>query len=197
MHDLQERLEQIEGYATALAQGFRVSDERRCILEPLIRDDEIKNALSAKFDQTYGSHGYNHLVPLMAQDLVRDLVRLLMDENPKSASLVNLFRKANDKDVKCALRAKFREIPDKRHDQPGIPGLTEEESASVTERWRKKDREEFEASFDEGWDLVASAIDALKKDEVRLKLKTFRDKYHAHLEMTPLGEEPSRKKYIF
>ena len=57
--------------------------------------------------------------------------------------------------------------------------------------WRGKDKEEFEASFVKGWRVVSKAINDIKIDDFAKKVITFRDKYSAHLEMTPLGEEPA------
>ena len=76
------------------------------------------------------------------------------------------------------------------NENPEIPGLTAAQAASIIDQWRDKDREEFEASFDEGWKIASEAIEQLKTDPVAEKIKTFRDKYHAHLEMTPLGQDP-------
>lgn len=166
-------------------------DERRHILQPLLRDEEVRRALAEKFRNTFGAHAYNHLAPMMAQDLVRDLARLLLDDDHRAGSLVNLYRKAREPGIHKALRDQFRKIPDKWHDQPGpIPGLSEEQTARIREKWRGKDREDFEASFDEGWASVRDAVSNLEIDPVAEKVKTFRDKYHAHLEMAPLGRDP-------
>ena len=53
--------------------------------------------------------------------------------------------------------------------------------------WQDKGKEEFEVSFDKGWRVVSKAI-----DDFAIKVITFKDKYSAHLEMTPLSEEPVR-----
>ena len=102
-----EITEQIEGYANTLMQSFRVLDERRYILEPLLHDEDIKSALSDKFDNSYGSHAYNHLAPLLAQDLVRDICRLFLDDDRRAGSMVNLHRKAAVPKIHKALRDKW------------------------------------------------------------------------------------------
>ena len=79
--DREQRLRQIEGYAKTLVQEVRIMDERRHILQPLLRDEEVRRALAEKFRNTFGAHAYNHLAPMMAQDLVRDLARLLLDDD--------------------------------------------------------------------------------------------------------------------
>ena len=56
--------------------------------------------------------------------------------------------------------------------------------------WQDKGKEEFEVSFDKGWRVVSNAIDDIKIDDFAIKVITFKDKYSAHLEMTPLSEEP-------
>ena len=185
-----DKLDQIEGYANTLIQSLRVLDERRYILEPLLENEPIKVALSEKFKGTYGAHAYNHLAPMIAQDTIRDIARVFLDEGKRAGSFANLYRKCSDKKVHTALRGKFRHIPDKWHDNLEMPGLSTEQAASIIEEWRDKDREEFEASFDEGWAVATSALESLDSDPIAQKIKTFRDKYHAHLEMTPLGQDP-------
>lgn len=175
----------------ALVQGVRVMDERRYILEPLLHDEDVHTILADKLGNTCGAHAYNHLVPLFAQDLVRDLARLYLDEDRRVGSFVNLYRKASDPGINALLREQFRCIPDKWHNAPEpIDGLTAEQSEKLRNEWRDKGREDFAVSFDEGWEAVTSAIEAISNDAVAEKIKTFRDKYHAHLEMTPLGSDP-------
>jgi AbiU2 len=183
----------IEAYAHAMTQGLRVMDERRHILAPLVQSDSVRNALKEKLDGRHGAHAYNHLAPLLAQDLIRELSRLLLDNDTRAASFVNLFRKASVPEVQLALREKFRSLPDTWNRQPGpIPGLTEELSEQVRTEWLDRDREEFAQSFDEGWAAAASAIAALAADPIAEKIKTFRNKHHAHLEMSPLGKDPGQ-----
>lgn len=43
-----------------------------------------------------------------------------------------------------------------------------------------------------GGELYKKAIDDIKIDDFAKKVITFRGKYSAHLEMTPLSEEPAR-----
>nr|WP_291769006.1 hypothetical protein [Limnobacter sp.] len=181
----------MEAYAKALIHGVRLMDERRHILQPLLHDHDVRNALAEKFRGTFGALAYNHLAPLIAQDLVRDLARLFLDSDSKAGSFTNLHRKASVQAVHRALREQFRCMPDMWHDDPSpIDGLTEEQSASIRAQWRDRDREDFEKSFDEGWTAVSSAIAAMETDPVAKKIKKFRDKYHAHLEMVPLGQDP-------
>lgn len=187
----EQLLAQMAAYAKALIQGVRVMDERRHILEPLLRDQDVLAALAEKFKGTFGAHAYNHLAPLIAQDLVRDLARLFLDSNEKAGSLANLYRKVSVMSVHHVLREQFRCIPDKWHENPApIEGLTEEQSDRIRAQWRDRDREDFEKSYDEGWATVTSAVHAMDNDPVAEKIKMFRDKYLAHLEMAPLGSDP-------
>jgi hypothetical protein len=190
-NDLGDRLLQIEGYAKALVQALRVMDQRRHILEPLLAEDQIGRALNDKFRNTYGGHAYNHLVPLLAQDLIRDLSRLILDEGTKAGSLKNLYRKVQVPEIHSALRDRFKHIPDQFHDDESpIPGLTLEETKQFTESWRDKDRADYEGSFDEDWSKIQESMANLEKNPIAEKIIKFRDKYHAHHEMAPLGQEP-------
>lgn len=166
-------------------------DQRRHILEPLVRDKEIKDALRIKFEGTDGVRAYNHLAPWLAQDLIGDLARLFLDEDSKAASFVNIYRKASEPKMYAALRKQFSCLFDESSSIP-IAGLTEEQCASARIILREKDREDLGKSFEMGWNFVSAAktdID-IERDSIVEKFRKFRDKYHAHLEMTPLGTDP-------
>lgn len=190
--ELKQRLEQLEVYSKTLVQAVRVMDERRHIVEPLLRDEEVKGALSEKFSNSFGAHAYNHLVPWFAQDMVRDLVRLFLDSDRRSGSLTNLYRKASEPQVHWALREQFRRIPDKWYeDADGIGDLPKELAAEMLAEMQQSHRNDYEASFDKGWDQVSKGVSEMESDPVSANLKTFRDKYHAHLEMSALGQDPA------
>ena len=191
-NEIKARLEQLEGYSKTLVQAMRVLDERRHILQPLLEDTEVKDALAKKLENSIGGHAYNHLVPWFAQDLVRDLTRLFLDQDRRSGSLVNLYRKSSDPKVLNALKEQFRSIPDKWYkDGDGIGDLPKEMAEEVLTKMHKNHCDDFEKSFEKDWDEVATAVANLEADPVSDKLKTFRDKYHAHLEMSPLGQDPT------
>ena len=192
MDELNQRLEQVDGYSKTLVQAVRVMDERRHILAPLLHDDEVKIALRNIFHNNLGAHAYNHLVPLFAQDLVRDLTRLFLDQDKRSGSLTNLYRKVSEPNLHGALRERFMSIPNKWYENAsGLGDLPEELAAEMLAKMQADQCKEFEESFDSGWGVVTGAVAQLEKDPVSEKLKTFRDKYHAHLEMSPLGQDPA------
>jgi hypothetical protein len=188
--ELTERLRQIDGFIRTLTSEAHILDERRHILAPIINDEGIKTALAAKLDKTRGAAGWNHLPPLLAQDLVRDLSRLFLDDGKSTASLVNLWRKLHaDLRIVEHYRLSYASMLDDK--QPdSIPSLPEASSAAIIARWRDEDRETNGARFDEIYARIKDGIAGFKADAVVLKLKTFRDKHHAHLEMQKLGDEP-------
>jgi len=55
---------------------------------------------------------------------------------------------------------------------------------------RLRNHEDYAKSFDDCWTAATDACAQLETDPVAQKIKTFRNKYHAHLEMAPLGEDP-------
>jgi hypothetical protein len=185
------RIEQIEAYSIALVQGVRVMDERKHILQPLLNSENVRKALADKFRNTYGAHAYNHLVPLFAQDLVRDLARLYLDDDRRAGSFTNLFRKASERTMHRELREKFSQIPNRFYEnQEPIPGMSEKQSMEWHRSLLERDIDNYKKSFDKGWTIASKAIDDLSNDPIAEKIKTFRDKYHAHFEMLPLGEDP-------
>jgi hypothetical protein len=188
-----DRLAQLKGYANALSLQVQIMDERRHILQPLVRDDEIKTALHAKFNETLGASAFNHLVPLLAFDLVRDLARLILDEDPKAGSLWNIHRKASEPKLHRVLREQFRTLSDPSHESasyPGLEDLSNEQRERARVGWRDNDRAENEADFDRTWTSVSEAVARLALDDVAKKIGTLRDRYIAHFQMAKLGEEP-------
>lgn len=188
---LESRLAQLDGSARALVQAARILDQRRHLLEPLLRNGEIKAALAEKMNGTYGAHAFNHVVPLLGQDLTRDLARLLLDTDPRVGSLLNLHRKASEPQLHEALRRQFGAIAEKWHgDTSPIEGLSQETSDKLRTEWLHQERDRFVESFDDGWRQVELAIQEIDADETTEKIRTFRDKHHAHYQMSPLGSDP-------
>lgn len=188
--ELDQRIRQIDGFIRALTQECHILDERRYILAPLIQDGEIQAALRAKLDKTPGANAWNHLAPLLGQDLVRDQSRLFLDNDAKSGSLANLWRKLHaDPAIKEHYRDAYGKMFDHLH-VAQIDGLPEESSATFMERFKERDRFENYARFDTGWANVDANMTSLKAHPVAAKVKTMRDKHHAHLQMNKLDEEP-------
>lgn len=188
--EVEQRIAQIEGFIRVLTQQCHILDERRHILAPLINDASVQDALHKKLDRTEGAGAWNHLAPLLGQDLLRDQSRLFLDTHHRSGSLTNLWRKLQaDPGLRKHFRGAYAGLFDDFHNE-SIQGLSPEASATVCDQWREEDRARHGARFDEGWQQVENDMLALSKDPVAIKIKTFRDKHHAHLEMQKLNEEP-------
>ncbi|MGY1424821.1 AbiU2 domain-containing protein [Lysobacter sp. A289] len=189
--DLDQRVRQIDGYIRVLTQECHILDERRHILAPLIQDAEIQAGLKAKLDKTPGANAWNHLTPLLGQDLVRDQSRLFLDKDSRSGSLPNLWRKLHaDPAIKECYRDRYGTMFDHLHEDP-ISDLPPESSAVIQERFREQDRATNYAQFDTRLAKVEADMAALKAHPAADKIKTMRDKHHAHLEMSKLDDEPA------
>lgn len=188
--ELEQRVRQIDGFIRVLTQECHILDERRHILAPLIQDDEVKAGLKAKLDKTVGAGAWGHLVPLLAQDLVRDQSRLFLDRDKRSGSLTNLWRKLNaDPAVVSHYRRSYGRMYDKHH-VGGISNFPTNVAADFMKDCRQKDRRRNYSLFDKNWKKLSTDIASLSFDPVALKISTYRDKYVAHLEMRKLDEEP-------
>ncbi len=188
--DLFQRVAPIEGFIRALTQECHILDERRHILAPLLQNADVQAALKRKIDKTTGARAWNHLAPLLGQDLLRDQARLFLDEDRRSGSLPNLWRKIHaDPTIKAHFRDTYGHMFDELHDGQ-IGGLSAESSAVIMERFKKQDQEASYAQFDERWERLEADMAAIRSDPVAAKIKTFRDKRHSHFEMKKLGEEP-------
>lgn len=188
--ELKQRIDQVEGFIRALTQECHILDERRHILAPLLQNPEIQQTLKKKLDKTPGAGAWNHLAPLLGQDLLRDQARLFLDDDKRSGSLTNVWRKLR---VDPAIKYHFREVYGRMFDDlqtDTIEGLSAESSAAIMERFKQQDRDKNYARFDEGWERLEAEMAVLDTDPVAAKIKTFRDKRHAHFEMQKLDEEP-------
>ena len=191
VQSIEERVAQIQSYAQHFAQALQAVDERRHLLEPVVGEGEIQTALVNRFKNTYGSRGYEDMIRLLAEDLIRGLVRVFLDGGKKTASMCNIHRKASAKDMFAAMRDAFAAIPEKWRAGGRFASEVDTPGAlAAREIWIKKEVSEFQDSFDEGWEVATNAIAAMNDDEVSAKLLSFRNKYYAHYEMAPLGEDP-------
>jgi hypothetical protein len=188
--ELSQRISQIDGFIRALTQECHILDERRHILAPLLQNAEVQEALKKKLDKTTGAGAWNHLVPLLGQDLLRDQARLFLDDDKRSGSLSNIWRKLHaDPAIKAHFRDAYGRMFDElHHDQ--ITDLSPELSVAIMEKFMEQDRATNYAQFDEQWERLDADMAALKAHPVAAKIKTFRDKHHAHFEMQKLDEEP-------
>jgi hypothetical protein len=189
--ELDNRLDQIDGYSKALVHAIRIMNERRFVLFTLLDDEELKNYFESAFRDRHGAYAFNHLVPLLSQDLVRNCARIFLDDHKKACSLVNIHRKVSAIDALTEFRSRFRGIPDKFNlGHVDIAGVTQEEARVFVEDWKEQGRDGYESDFNQTWDEVTNFVENLDDDEIASSIKTFRDKHHAHLEMQPLGSEP-------
>lgn len=182
---LENRIQQIDGWIRALTSEAHFLDERVHLLKPLVLDEDVKAALKTKLDKTPGVGLWNHLPPLLGQDYIRDLARLFLDKAKDTGSLTNIWRKLQSSDLKCHYRQSYSRMYDDLHDGPsdGFEGVEQEQ-------WRKRDREKNLQQFDVKWESIAQSMDQLSNHPMTNKIKTFRDKHHAHWEMQPLGQDP-------
>ena len=134
--ELEQRIRQIDGFVRVLTQECHILDERRHILSPLIQDPEIQAGLKTKLDKTPGANAWNHLAPLLGQDLVRDQSRLFLDNHWRSGSLTNLWRKLQaDPTIKRHYREAYGRMFDHFDDEP-ISDLPPEQSAFFLQQFR-------------------------------------------------------------
>jgi hypothetical protein len=188
--ELSQRIHQIEGFIRALTQECHILDERRYILSPLLQNAEVQAALKKKLDKTPGAGAWNHLVPLLGQDLLRDQARLILDDDKRSGSLSNLWRKIHaDPAIKHHFRDAYGHMFDDMNNGQ-IRDLSPESSAVILEQFKEQDRATNYSQFDERWERLEANMAALKAEPMAVKIKTFRDKHHAHFEMQKLDEEP-------
>ncbi|MCD9096667.1 hypothetical protein [Luteimonas fraxinea] len=188
--ELDQRIVQIEGFIKVLTQQCPILDERRHILAPLLHNAQIQDALKKKLDNNIAAGAWHHLVPMLGQDLLRDQSRLFLDADGRSGSLTNLWRKLQaDPALREHFRAAYAGMFDEFHEDPD-EGLSLERSKEINVESRESDRARNGARFDEGWDRVRKTVDGLASDPVAVKIKMFRDKHHAHLQMQKLDKEP-------
>ena len=186
-----EKIEQINSFAFTLLKETQLMNQRRHIVEPLILNAEIKDELHSIMNNTYGANAYNHVIPLFIQDLVRDLSRLAFDTDKKTASLSNLHRKIKQDKVLEKIKENFILTPNKfNNNDQFLKDLPLETRERLTENYRQQNRKQFEKAFTESWEHIDKFVCLIDENTTVEKLKTYRDKYYAHIEMTPLGQTP-------
>lgn len=181
----EKHIERIDGWIRALTNEAHFQDERVHLLKPLVLDTEVQIAMKAKLDKTRGVALWNHLAPLLGQDYIRDLARLFLDKGGKTGSLTNIWKKLQMPGMRAHYRESYSRMFDELQADP-IEGI----SAATVDAWRQRDRDENAAQFDEKWAGFAQAMADLDDDPLALKIKTFRDKHHSHMEMQPMVQEP-------
>jgi len=182
----EKHLERIDGWIRALTNEAHFQDERVHLLKPLVLDSDVQAAMKAKLDKTRGVTLWNHLAPLLGQDYIRDLARLFLDKGGKTGSLTNIWKKLQVQGIRDHYRESYSRMDDDLHAEP-LEGI----SAATVEARRQRDRDENAARFDEKLAAFAQAMADLDADPLALKIKTFRDKHHAHMECSTWGRNPS------
>ena len=181
----EKHIERIDGWIRALTSEAHFQDERVHLLKPLVLDADVQAAMKAKLDKTRGVMLWNHLAPLLGQDYIRDLSRLFLDKGGKTGSLTNIWKKLQVPGMREHYRDSYSRMFDELQAAP-IEGISE----ATVEAWRQRDRDANAAQFDEKWAAISQAMADLDVDPLALKIKTFRDKHHAHMEMQPMRMEP-------
>src|SRR5690606_12781384 len=114
-----------------------------------------------------------------------------LDNDRRSGSLTNLWRKFKaDPAISEHYRDRYGTMFDHLCAGP-IIGLSPERDAHILESLRQREREKNYAQFDALLAKVDADMAALAADPVAEKIKTMRDKHHAHLEMSKLDDEPT------
>lgn len=184
--DLDQRVRQIDGWIRALTGEVHFLDERVHLLKPLVKDSDVQAAMKAKLDHSQGVGLWNHLVPLLGQDYIRELARLFLDKGEKTGSLMNIWRKLQVPGVREHYRDSYGGMFDDLEEEP-IEGISE----ATREEWRQRRRDRNKDVFDKEWAAVSVAMNELSNDPVGKSVKTFRDKRHSHWEMQLIGQEPA------
>lgn len=184
-----QSIRQIEAGIRALASECRLLDERRHILLPLLKDAAIQQALRAKLDSTPGAYAWNRLVPLLGLDLLRDHARLFLDTNAKTGSLMSLWRKFSaDPEVKRHFRDAYGRMLDGLY-VGGVGNLPADLSAKVMSDFKEKDRNRNFADFDSRLLRLEADMATLAQDAVVGKVREFRNRYVAHMDVRELNGE--------
>jgi hypothetical protein len=134
-------------------------------------------------------------MPMIMSDQIGDAGRLFLDKDERTASLRAIHKKASAPDLYELMRDEYIRIPESFGMVWAVPpdvSLSEEEQSRIKreteDRLRTEDIERYEAEFDAKWKAVKIALAELDTCEIAGKIKDFRDKHQAHLEMTPMGK---------
>jgi hypothetical protein len=195
---VEQRLEHLQARAKALIRALRVMEERRAIIEPLLTSGELHDAIASRINGTKAPSSFNHLVPMVMSAQIGDAGRLFLDKDKNAVSLKAIHDRASTCDLYALIREEYIRIPQSFGMVWAVPTdvtLSNEDQERIKQetedRLRREDMELYQEEFDRKWVEISQAIEDLTTCEIAKKVKEFRDKHQAHLEMARMSEGPN------
>ena len=187
---LRQRIRHLEQRSALIVRETRVLDQRLAITRPLFADESIKRAVGDAVDNSRAAIAWNQMAPLLFEDLARNFCRLFLDAKGKAASAVALVSKMKEPSMLAELQRRYRHCNDStplgNPDDIPIDFLDIVNPADIN---AQRDRDE--RHFVERWEKVTRMTESLTDDSVVGKLRTYRDKWVAHLEVQPMQSDPA------
>jgi hypothetical protein len=169
-----ERIAKIRGQAEQLLDLFIALREKLALLRPLAFDP----GLAQRVDGGPRARGYLILRNTLLQGCVQDLVKVALDLDPRTPSVVNLVAALEDTEVRGRLLADYAVAPTLTHVGPGDPPPPE-----AIEEIRSREQERLAAEFETVWTQFVPRWTTFKDDQRLTAFKTWRDKLIAHAEL--------------
>lgn len=150
MCNIEYRINKVKKYIHQIASAYLVADSNLAILKPLVYDE----IFIQRFNNTLAANGLERLQETLLLALIERIVNMIQDTDPRTASLFNVVKLIEDKQLKTALEEQF-----------------------CKEENRKKE-------FEDKYQKIKEDTDNLIKSELGQKLRKVRDKIISHYEMT-------------
>lgn len=172
---MEDRLIKIREYIQAALDTLLITRSQFSLLEPLMQSEVLAN----RFSEGSRVQARNIMISTLYLDCSLSLLAISLDSDKRAASIFDILRMLEAQDLRCHLRDKFS----KPRTIYGLSDIREDEKAQLIRKLNQQESSALKQSFDRTHERAVAKFDELKDGEVCLRLKSARDKVHAHKEM--------------
>lgn len=172
---MEKRLTEIREYTQAALNILLMTKVKFSLLEPLIKSEILIDRLSSGLK----ARARNIMISTLYLDCSLSLLAISIDSYKKAASICNVLRLLKAKDLQSCLKKEFA-TPRTIY---SFSDIQEEAREKLAEKLQQQEQVILMEKFDETYQNLNNEFSELKNGEVYLRLKTVRDKVHAHKEM--------------
>lgn len=167
------QIEKLEAYASHLLDAFILLRERYAILHPMLFDEAVVTRHGAKAR----ARGFDILLHSLFLSCAQDIVKLSMDNDERSPSILRLVRAVTDE----KLRAEFRT----RYANWAISPIMDQdpEIVAALEKMQVRDQSERGEHFNNLYCELTELWTQLSTSPEIKAFQTVRDKISAHVEV--------------
>lgn len=185
---MENRLVKIREYTQAALDTLLVARSKFALLEPLMKSE----TLVKRFGGGLRVQARNIMISTLYLDCSLSLLAISLDSDRRAASVCNVLHMLEAEDLRVCLRDEFSK-PRTIYDISD--SFCEETKEQRLKEWAQQENISLQKSFDETYQHTKKGFDDFKDGKVCQRLRSARDKVHAHKEMV-LDEKYPRLKTL-